>query len=307
MYILSDVTNHNPPKALSTDVDPLCPSCDYNLRDLQQARCPECGAAFTWDAAHAHAHEQRAFHFEFQARRRPVRSYLQTTAASLRPTRFWNAFPVGLPPRPASLALQLLVTIILGGGVLFLARHLLMCIEFSYTMNAWVFPAPRIDRSLPILFEQFMPLLIFVAFYCGCLLLGNWGGRIWKSNTGFLLRVLGYAFMSMLLYAVLATVFSKSLGFVEDYFFIGLQAIHPEFLSTYAALIAFTLHVRYGLARQLEVKRTWMVSLAALIASVFAIHLLIYLSATLSGSYDWSSNVVIRWFTHVMDPYWILY
>jgi len=285
----------------------FCPKCDYNLRDLQEARCPECGAAFTWEAARAHAQAQRAIHFEFQARQRPARSYLKTTAALLRPERFWSEFPVSLRPRPVSLVIQLLVTIIFGGGVLFLARHLLMCIEFSYTMNVWVFPALRIERSLPMLFEQFMPLLIFVAFYCGCLLLGNRGGRLWKSDIGGLLRVLGYAFMSMLVYAVLATVFSKSLGFVEDYFFIGLQAIHPEYLSTYAALVAFTVHVRHGLVRQLEVKRSWIVSLAATMASIFAIHLLIYLSATLSGSYDWSSNIVIRWFTHVMDPYWFLY
>ncbi len=299
--------NDDSPESIAANLDPLCPKCDYNLRDLQETRCPECGAAFTWEAARAQAEEQHAFHFEFQARRRPVRSYLRTTAAVLRPVRFWSAFPVGLTLRPGPLIIQLLATIILGGGVLFLARHLLMCIEFSYLMNVWVFPAPRIDESLPILFEQFMPLLIFVAFYCGCLLLGNRGGRIWKSDAAGLLRVLGYAFMSLLLYAVMATVFSKALAFVEDYFFIGLQAIHPDHLSTYAALIAFIVNVRHGLSRQLEVKRPWAVSIAALAASISAIHLLIYLSATLSGSYDWNSNIVIRWFTHVMDPYWFLY
>jgi hypothetical protein len=31
----------------------LCPSCGYNLAGLREARCPECGAAFTLDELYA--------------------------------------------------------------------------------------------------------------------------------------------------------------------------------------------------------------------------------------------------------------
>ena len=35
-------------KVSATD-DALCPLCQYNLRGLQEPRCPECGYRFTWE------------------------------------------------------------------------------------------------------------------------------------------------------------------------------------------------------------------------------------------------------------------
>lgn len=36
-------------RVLLTDNDTACPTCSYNLRDLRDNRCPECGNTFTKD------------------------------------------------------------------------------------------------------------------------------------------------------------------------------------------------------------------------------------------------------------------
>ncbi|MCA9255136.1 MAG: hypothetical protein KDA33_05835, partial [Phycisphaerales bacterium] len=37
-----------PPDWASSEQEIVCPLCEYNLRGLSEARCPECGSEYTW-------------------------------------------------------------------------------------------------------------------------------------------------------------------------------------------------------------------------------------------------------------------
>lgn len=91
-----------------------CPRCGYNLRGLPQPRCPECGREFEWVELVTGAQtETESPLFEYQWRRRPVRSFLVTVGASILPIRFWYDASLFARPRlgPLTLFLGLVLTL----------------------------------------------------------------------------------------------------------------------------------------------------------------------------------------------------
>jgi hypothetical protein len=70
--------------------DVFCSRCEYNLRGLIQPRCPECGLEFNWVDALDWKSRAHDYLFEYNWRRKPVRSWLQTVWRSFRPRRFWT-------------------------------------------------------------------------------------------------------------------------------------------------------------------------------------------------------------------------
>lgn len=110
------------------DRDVPCPVCRYNLRGRREARCPECGATFRWQAllhvSCVRCGESLAMHqgddcprcdlplhwpallesaavirrslFEYS--NRPLRALLRTVLAVLLPWRFWRGFALEMPP-----------------------------------------------------------------------------------------------------------------------------------------------------------------------------------------------------------------
>ena len=65
-----------------------CPLCDYNLRGISEARCPECGYRFEWPDLLT----RRFYHpylFE-HARRRRVKAFLKTLVRNFHPGEFWT-------------------------------------------------------------------------------------------------------------------------------------------------------------------------------------------------------------------------
>jgi hypothetical protein len=84
--------------------DILCPLCDYNLRGLEQPRCPECGHLFTWEELLNEHRRRLAWLFEDQDA--PLRrSFFQTLHESSWPTRFWSKVSPALRPRVGRLVL----------------------------------------------------------------------------------------------------------------------------------------------------------------------------------------------------------
>ena len=84
----------------SLESDLTCPRCDYNLRMLTLPRCPECGLTFDWQALIAAAERERECPiFEYQWRRRPIRSALYTVWLAVQPWWLWRLVKLEFDPR----------------------------------------------------------------------------------------------------------------------------------------------------------------------------------------------------------------
>lgn len=89
----------------------LCPRCDYDLRGLTEARCPECGLRFEWDGVlERAAGSLDHVLFERQWRTRPLRSFVGTVARTLVPWRFWPG--LARSSRPSVLPLGVLLLLV---------------------------------------------------------------------------------------------------------------------------------------------------------------------------------------------------
>jgi hypothetical protein len=67
-----------------------CPLCEYDLRGLREALCPECGYRFAWAELLDEQLRNHPYLFEL-ARRRLRRSFIKTNLAGWWPWRFWRS------------------------------------------------------------------------------------------------------------------------------------------------------------------------------------------------------------------------
>ena len=81
-----------------------CPLCEYDLRGLAEARCPECGYAFTWPDVTDPERRLHPYLFEHHPERNAW-SFRRTLLGTLRPRRFWAALRPAQPGRPRRLVL----------------------------------------------------------------------------------------------------------------------------------------------------------------------------------------------------------
>jgi len=81
-------TTSPPPDWSQMQREILCPLCDYNLRGLSEARCPECGYQFDWEEVIAASH-RHPYLFEHHPRRN-VWSFFSTLVHSAGPSKFWS-------------------------------------------------------------------------------------------------------------------------------------------------------------------------------------------------------------------------
>jgi hypothetical protein len=79
-----------------------CPLCDYNLRGLNEPRCPECGYRFEWPDLIDPSRRLHPYVFEHHPERN-VWSAWKTALGLLRPKRFWKSLLPVQPSRPRRL------------------------------------------------------------------------------------------------------------------------------------------------------------------------------------------------------------
>lgn len=96
-----------PSTSPESDRDVPCPLCDYNLRGIDGARCPECGHAF--NRAELLAGRQTVRWLYEHRRGLALPAAFGTLARSLRPATFWTRVRPTQDVRPARLALYLLI------------------------------------------------------------------------------------------------------------------------------------------------------------------------------------------------------
>jgi hypothetical protein len=130
-----------------------CPACGYDVRGLEQPRCPECGREFRWPEAVAPRHRPLdETLFEFQWRRRPVRSLLVTIWSAAQPWRFWPRLAASGPPRILPLLLSLLITYVAYAvldSVRGYAAELSLWQLMASRVAGWAerIPAPRLEMA----------------------------------------------------------------------------------------------------------------------------------------------------------------
>lgn len=96
------------------DQDLHCPRCNYNLRMLTASRCPECGLVFDRDELlAAAASSANCPIFEYQWRKRPMRSYIRTLGLALWPWSCWRVIRIEYEPRVGPLIVFLMTTLLL--------------------------------------------------------------------------------------------------------------------------------------------------------------------------------------------------
>src|SRR5436189_2963407 len=76
-----------------------CPLCDYNLRGLNEPRCPECGYVFEWWEVLDPKRRKHKYLFEHHPERN-FWSWWKTAWGGLRPGGFWKELNPAQPSRP---------------------------------------------------------------------------------------------------------------------------------------------------------------------------------------------------------------
>ncbi len=93
--------------------DITCPLCEYNLRGLAEARCPECGSQFTWRDLLDDHRQPHPYLFEHHPARN-IWSFWKTAVGGLRPERFWKTLTPLQPSRPQRLLLYWFIALAAG-------------------------------------------------------------------------------------------------------------------------------------------------------------------------------------------------
>ncbi|MCC6357524.1 MAG: hypothetical protein IT450_02165 [Phycisphaerales bacterium] len=93
--------------------DVTCVRCGYNLKMLEQTRCPECGLEFEWAQVVNYHRQTSCFLFEHQWRRKPVRSFFGTLYRTLSPRTFWTQVSIFEGVRVGPLIVLLFLAVVL--------------------------------------------------------------------------------------------------------------------------------------------------------------------------------------------------
>ena len=306
----------SPPDWAHIALEVLCPRCEYNLRTLTRPRCPECGLTFVWSdvllAAEGRADVQL---FEYQWRRRPVRSLIRTTALLLLPWRFWRRLPLAAAPRLGAIAVQFFV--VLASCTLFTS----LCEIGVFYAIGLRYPRFYFDGSIHQLLiatvkanvlalPTFMIVIAMIATF-------TWAGirLFWQTlgrhriKRGIVPRVIAYSVMAMMLYWCAVYNASAVLGdyvsWMPDFGRGGIAFYVTSDLPTQAAgtcaMLVLWLSVACGLHIHLRLRHavctTLLVAALEIVVIVFvAIQAVVWL--------DSDDNPVTETLESLLFPFW---
>lgn len=108
MNLADAATSGSTPDWAAQTEEILCPLCEYNLRGLTEARCPECGHTFEWNKLLDPTQRVHPWLFEHHPSRN-VWSWFRTMLGTILPRRFWTSLHPAQPSRPKRLILYWLV------------------------------------------------------------------------------------------------------------------------------------------------------------------------------------------------------
>ncbi len=109
-----------------------CLECGYLLYGLRETRCPECGQRFVWEDVLREHHRRKEGLFEHRWRDRPVRSFVTSCRAALRPGTRWRR--IHLHDRPEAADVVKLSGVAMGA---FVVAVLVLCWVY-FVCGYWV-------------------------------------------------------------------------------------------------------------------------------------------------------------------------
>lgn len=167
-----------------------CPLCDYNLRGLNEPRCPECGYRFAWPEVLDPARRKHPYIFEHHPESN-IRSFWRTLWAGWRRS-FWSDLNPAQRVYPGRLMLYWLVV----SGFFLVA---LSAAALTWSRLRVLVAIDSLFDDEPGAFWLFLlwPWLIFSS-----LLIFRWSMRRAKVGTKHVLRCVVYAHDTMLLTSV---------------------------------------------------------------------------------------------------------
>jgi ribosomal protein L37E len=252
-----------------------CLHCGYHLYGLSETRCPECGSPFTWEDVLDDYRRRKKPFFEYQWRRRPVRSLVQTWFWALRPSRLWARFDIHDPPQVKPLLALVAIALVafaltftcLSGLQIWLSRWLYWTRGWSGWRPSW-FDLPRsildvltgVTPSLTFLivawvFTSFAALMVFRQSMWRC-----------KVRTVHVLRVWAHAVPLMLVTTVVIVV----LLIYVDMFWPGSYSVVTVELVVLTFLFHVTWSLRCGYKTYLRMDHSLAVGVASQLMAILA-------------------------------------
>ena len=207
MTVLTDEPAQTP-VVIDEDLD--CPRCGYNLRGLPQPRCPECGLVVDLDQIRAAQALLSKPLFEYQWRRRPIRSFFSTVWLTVRPWRLWRTVKLEWEPQNKTIWIYGFFALLLMPMIGMVCVKLCFLIDYAilFPIIKWNTPVSEIALALPDkLFaatrqipagllscvQMTLPLsVIIVTTYAGCRFYRH-SILHYRIKTGHLVRIAVYS------------------------------------------------------------------------------------------------------------------
>jgi ribosomal protein L37E len=251
-----------------------CLNCGYHLYGLTETRCPECGTPFTWEHVLDAYRLRKQMFFEYQWRRRPVRSLVRTWVWALRPAKLWAKFDIYDPPR----LVPLLVLSFVGLAGFWLILGLLTGLDrwcealwWAAGAGRWADVSEYIVRALSdrILCSVVLTVAVWLAASFASLMILRQSMRLCRVRTVHVLRVWAHA-VTLIPAAVVVA------GFALWGLVWLLDAAHPAFcpemrLLPILAVLAYAVwSLRCGYGTYLRMAHAWGVAIATQSMAVLA-------------------------------------
>lgn len=271
----------------------ICDVCKYHLYGLLETRCPECGTAFTWEGALEAHHRRKHPLFEYQCRRRPIRSFLTSCFSALRPAKLWRRVDIHDRPPVNALLLMALVSIVVTAVLTATLSAVFTCVDLWWGPRMAWYPNVRAGLVMQLVWERAVSTLLpSTCFFAGwlassfaALMIFRQSMRRYRVRTQHVVRVWSYAVVMVLplttvvlwgipILRLLLHVRGRNVSrvFVYGNSWWGLaMPLMLEILGAALCLFLVVRSIRHGYGSYLRMPHGWAVAIASQVIAVLAV------------------------------------